>query len=164
MTRRPRKLPLRTPRLPKTSLIREPDEPSDNSSSAFKITYLPQSSTNTDENTSASVVTAIALGTTTDNNLHPVSHLIFAILVLVLIYAYLSLFFYALTFTNVLPQWMEFRQVHRRQCIWHVHQLQQQRQHPVHQAPVPACRSLSRPTAWLSGRPHVTRGLHVSCR
>ena len=91
--------------------------PSDNSSSTFKITYLPQSFTNTDENTGASVVTAIALGTMTDNYLHPVSRLIFAILVLVLIYAYLSLFFYALTFTNVLPQWMELRQVHRRQHV-----------------------------------------------
>ena len=70
-----------------------------------------------DENTDASVVTAIALGTMTDNNLHPMSCLIFAILVLVLIYAYLSLFFYALTFANVLPQWTEFRQVHRRQCV-----------------------------------------------
>ena len=91
--------------------------PSDNSSSTSKITYLPQSSTNTDKNTGASVVTAIALGTTTDNNLHPVSRLIFTILVLVLVYAYLSLFFYTLTFANVLPQWMEFRQVHRRQCV-----------------------------------------------
>ena len=91
--------------------------PLDNSSSEFKITYLPQSSTNTDKNTSASVVTAIALGTTTDNNLHPVSRLIFAILVLVLVYTYLSLFFYALTFTNVLPQWTEFHQVHHRQRV-----------------------------------------------
>ena len=91
--------------------------PLDNSSSEFKITYLPQSSTNTDENTGASVVTAIALGTTTNNNLHPVSCLTFAILVLVLIYAYLSLSFYALTFTNVLPQWTEFCQVHHRQRI-----------------------------------------------
>ena len=55
------------------------------------------------ENTSASVVIATALGTTTDNNLHPVSRLIFLILILVLIYTYLSLFFYALTFANVLP-------------------------------------------------------------
>ena len=70
-----------------------------------------------DKNTGASVVTAIALGTTTDNNLHPVSRLIFTILVLVLVYAYLSLFFYALTFANVLPQWTEFHQVHRRQCV-----------------------------------------------
>ena len=70
-----------------------------------------------DENTGASVVTAIALGTTTDNNLHPVSRLIFAILVLILVYTYLSLFFYALTFANVLPQWMEFRQVHCRQHV-----------------------------------------------
>ena len=77
--------------------------PSDNSSSTSKITYLPQSSTNTDENTGASVVIATALGTTTDNDLHPVSRLIFAILVLVLVYAYLSLFFYTLTFANVLP-------------------------------------------------------------
>ena len=77
--------------------------PSDNSSSVSKITYLPLSSTNTDKNTSASVVIATALGTTTDNNLHPVSRLIFLILVLVLIYTYLSLFFYALTFANVLP-------------------------------------------------------------
>ena len=91
--------------------------PLDNSSSASKITYLPQSSTNADENTSASVVIATALGTMTDNNLHPVSRLIFAILVLVLVYAYLSLFFYALTFANVLPQWTEFHQVHRRQHV-----------------------------------------------
>ena len=70
-----------------------------------------------DENTSASVVIATALGTTTDNNLHPVSRLIFAILVLVLVHAYLSLFFYALTLANVLPQWTEFRQVHCRQRV-----------------------------------------------
>ena len=70
-----------------------------------------------DENTGASVVIATALGTMTDNDLHPVSRLIFAILVLILIYAYLSLFFYTLTFANVLPQWMEFRQVHRRQRV-----------------------------------------------
>ena len=44
-----------------------------------------------DENTGASVITAIALGTTTDNDLHPVSRLIFAILVLILVYAYLAL-------------------------------------------------------------------------
>ena len=91
--------------------------PSDSSFFASKITYLPQSSTNMDKNTSASVVTAIALGTMTDNNLHPVSHSIFAILILILIYTYLSLFFYALTFANVLPQWMEFRQVHHHQRI-----------------------------------------------
>ena len=91
--------------------------PSDNSSSTFKITYLPQSFTNMDENTGASVVIATAPGTTTDNDLHPVSRLIFAILVLVLIYAYLSLFFYALTFANVLPQWTEFCQVHHRQRV-----------------------------------------------
>ena len=91
--------------------------PSDSSSSIFKITYLPQSTTNTDENTGASVVTAIALGTTTDNDLRPVSRLIFAILALILVYAYLALFFYALTFANVLPQWTEFRQVHRRQRV-----------------------------------------------
>ena len=70
-----------------------------------------------DENTGASVITAIALGTMTDNNLHPVSRLIFAILVLILVYAYLALFFYTLTLANVLPQWMEFRQVHRRQRV-----------------------------------------------
>ena len=53
----------------------------------------------------------------TDNDLHPVSRLIFAILVLILVYAYLALFFYALTFANVLPQWMEFRQVYHRQRV-----------------------------------------------
>ena len=92
-------------------------KPFGNSSSVSKITYLPPSFTNTDESTGASVVTAIALGTTTNSDLHPVSHLIFAILVLVLVYAYLALFFYTLTFANVLPQWTEFRQVHRRQRI-----------------------------------------------
>ena len=70
-----------------------------------------------DKNTGASVIIATALGTTTDNNLHPVSRLTFAILVLVLVYAYLSLFFNALTFANVLPQWTEFRQVHHRQHV-----------------------------------------------
>ena len=53
----------------------------------------------------------------TDNDLHLVSRLIFAILVLILVYAYLALFFYALTFANVLPQWTEFRQVHCRQRV-----------------------------------------------
>ena len=70
-----------------------------------------------DKNTGASVVIATALGTMTDNNLHPVSRLIFLILILVLIYTYLSLFFYALTFTNVLPQWTEFCRVHCCQCV-----------------------------------------------
>ena len=69
------------------------------------------------ENTSASVVIATALVTMTDNDLHPVSCLIFLILVLVLIYTYLSLFFYTLTFANVLPQWMEFHQVHHHQHV-----------------------------------------------
>ena len=69
------------------------------------------------KNTSASVIIATALGTTTDNDLHPVSCLIFAILILVLVYAYLSLFFYAFTFANVLPQWMEFHQVHHHQHV-----------------------------------------------
>ena len=70
-----------------------------------------------DKNTGASVVIATALGTMTYNDLHPVSRLIFLILILVLIYNYLSLFFYALAFTNVLPQWTELCQVH---CHQHV--------------------------------------------
>ena len=106
--------PLDFLRLPSSE---NPTNPSDNSSFAFKITYLPQSSTNMDKNTGASVITATVLGTTTDSNLHPVSRLIFTILVLVLVHAYLSLFFYALTLANVLPQWTEFRQVHCRQRV-----------------------------------------------